>query len=77
MHAPDRFTNIQWVNDTCKELDPTIIVKYFKLCSISNAFDGTVDNILWTDEAIQLDITEDVTDDNRDSDDKDDLYYIV
>jgi hypothetical protein len=36
---------------TWQSISPDINVKGFKKCFISNAVDGTVDNMLWTDSA--------------------------
>ena len=49
MRKPTLLDVCTWVNDAWEELDPAIIVKAFKKCSISNALDGTEDDILWED----------------------------
>ena len=49
MRKPTLLDVCTWVNDAWEELDPAIIVKTFKKCSISNALDGTEDDILWED----------------------------
>ena len=40
----------QWVKTACDSIDPAIIVRAFKKCSITNELDGTEDNILWQDD---------------------------
>lgn len=42
-------TIAQWVSDAWKAIRPEIVEKSFKKCSISNALDGTEDDILWED----------------------------
>ena len=49
--APDLVTVTEWIIDCWKTLDKQIIVKSFKRCCISNAMDGTEDDILWNEEA--------------------------
>ena len=49
--APDLVTVTEWIVDCWKALDSPIIVKSFKSCCISNAMDGTEDDILWNEEA--------------------------
>ena len=49
--APDLVTVTEWIVDCWKTLDKQIIVKSFKRCCISNAMDGTEDDILWNEEA--------------------------
>ena len=47
MRKPTLLDVCTWVNDSWEELDPQIIVRAFKKCSISNALDGTEDDELW------------------------------
>ena len=41
----------QWVLKAWNEIDPTIIIKAFKKCCISNALDGSEDSILYEDDS--------------------------
>ena len=52
MRKPTLLDVCTWVNDSWEELDPQIIVRAFKKCSISNVLDGTEDDELW-EETIQ------------------------
>ena len=40
----------QWVKTAWDSIDPAIIVRAFKKCSITNELDGTEDDILWQDD---------------------------
>ena len=40
----------QWVKTSWDSIDPTIITKSFKKCSISNDLDGMEDYILWAEQ---------------------------
>ena len=71
--APDLLTVTQWVKEAWKELDPSIIVKSFKRCSITNSMDGTEDNILWPDP--RTEDTEDIADEDFEDNDEDDQFY--
>ncbi len=43
----------KWVVESWNELSPAVIVKSFKKCSISNAMDGTEDDVLWEEESTE------------------------
>ena len=45
--APSLDTLAQWVLDSWNEIKSPIIVKSFKKCCISNAMDGTEDDLIW------------------------------
>ena len=45
--APALDMLAQWVLDSWNEIKSPIIVKSFKKCCISNAMDGTEDDIIW------------------------------
>lgn len=61
------FTTIcNWIIEAWQELDPAIIQKTFKKCTISNALDGSEDDIIWQD-------SESTT--YEDEEDDQDLYY--
>ena len=51
MRKPELEEICQWIVDAWQELDPQIIVHSFKKCCISNALDGSEDDILWEDQA--------------------------
>lgn len=56
---PPLATVTQWVKDAWDNIDPSIIVKAFKKCSISNAMDGTEDDELWTEQETDMDVADD------------------
>lgn len=47
MQKPELDTICTWIKEAWEELDPQIIVRAFKKCCISNALDGSEDDILW------------------------------
>jgi hypothetical protein len=40
----------RWVSATWKAIPENIIVRSFKKCRISNALDGSEDDVLWEDD---------------------------
>ena len=69
-----------WIVECWNELDPNIIVRSFKKCCISNAMDGTEDDILWDENKQKKDSVDDSGQghsDDSDSDDSDDDADIV
>ncbi|MCU7901008.1 MAG: hypothetical protein KZQ66_02470, partial [Candidatus Thiodiazotropha sp. (ex Lucinoma aequizonata)] len=50
MRKPELEEICQWISDAWEELDPKLIIHSFKKCCISNALDGTDDDILWQDQ---------------------------
>lgn len=68
MRKPELEEICQWIVDAWQELEPQIIVHSFKKCCISNALDGSEDDILWEDQA-----TSDTT--SADDTDADNDYY--
>ena len=46
----DLVTITQWIKESWEAVDPSIIVKGFKKCCLTNAMDGTEDDCLWQDE---------------------------
>jgi hypothetical protein len=52
----------RWVSAACKAIPGSIIVRYFKKCCISNALDGSEDDILWEDDGEDKDDSDWVTD---------------
>ena len=49
MRAPPLPTQAQWVKESWDDVKVPVIKKSFKKCCISNAMDGTEDDILWED----------------------------
>ena len=70
--APDLLIVTHCVKEAWKELDPTIIIKPFKRCCISNSMDGTEDDILWTDP--QTGDKEDIADEDFKENDLDIMH---
>ena len=52
MRSPTLQLLTDWVADSWLELDPKCIINGFKKCCISNALDGTEDDLLWEDDSI-------------------------
>jgi len=52
----------QWVSAARKAILESIIVSSFKKCCISNAFDGSEEDILWEDDGEDKDDSDLVTD---------------
>ena len=48
VHSNPKVRNAAY--PTWDSIDPAIIVRAFKKCSITNELDGTEDNILWQDD---------------------------
>jgi len=57
------------VSAAWKAIPESIIVRSFKKCCISNALDGSEDQILWEDDGEDKDYSDRVTDDSVMSDD--------
>ena len=51
-----------WVSAAWKAIPESIIVRSFKKCCISNALDGSEDDILWEDDGEDKDDTDWVMD---------------
>ena len=47
--AADLPTCAKWVKESWDEIKPEMIIKSFKKCCISNALDGTEDDMIWED----------------------------
>ncbi|CAL4121299.1 unnamed protein product, partial [Meganyctiphanes norvegica] len=58
MRAPPLDTCAKWVKESCDDIKKPIIIKAFKKCCISNAMDGTEDDILWDHEIKNADRNE-------------------
>ena len=52
----------RWVSAAWKAIPESIIIRYFKKCCISNALDGSEDDILWEDDSEDKDDSDWVTD---------------
>ena len=52
----------RWVSAAWKAIPESIIVRSFKKCCISNALDGSEDDILWEDDGEDKDDSDWVTD---------------
>lgn len=50
MRAASLPTVCQWVKDSWDSIDPKVVVNSFKKCSITNAMDGTEDDMLWEED---------------------------
>ena len=50
MKAASFPTVCQWVKEAWSEIASEIVVRSFKKCGISNAMDGTEDDMLWEDD---------------------------
>ena len=58
--SPSEVT--RWVSAAWKAIPESIIVRSFKKCCISNALDGSEDDILWEDDGEDKDDSDWVTD---------------
>jgi hypothetical protein len=54
----------RWVSAAWKAIPESIIVQSFKKCCISNALDGSKDDILWEDDGEDKDDSDWVMDNN-------------
>jgi len=54
----------RWVSAAWKAIPESIIVRSVKKCCISNALDGSEDDILWEDDGEDKDDIDRVTDNN-------------
>jgi len=52
----------RWVSAAWKAIPESIIIRSFKKCGISNALDGSKDDILWEDDGEDKDDSDWVTD---------------
>ena len=52
MRAVSLTTVCEWVKDTWQNIPSEMVVRSFKKCGISNAMDGTEDDMLWEDGEI-------------------------
>ena len=52
MRAASLTIVCEWVKDTWQNIPSEMVVRSFKKCGISNAMDGTEDDMLWEDGEI-------------------------
>ena len=64
MKAPDLPVLCLWVKEAWAEIDANLIIKAFKKCGISNAMDGSEDDVIYED--VDEEIIEDLEDDQYD-----------
>ena len=50
LRAASLVTVCQWVKESWQELSKEMVECYFKKCGISNALDGTEDDLVWEEE---------------------------
>ena len=50
IHLHAKKTVCQWVKESWQELSKEIVERSFKKCGISNALDGTKDDLVWEEE---------------------------
>ena len=75
MRAPPINTQSHWVKEAWEAVKVPTIVKAFKKCCISNAMDGTEDDILWQHEVndtIEPDVDEQAEPEEEPTDPHDD-----
>jgi hypothetical protein len=69
MRKPELTYICQWIVDAWQEIDPSIIIHAFKKCCISNAMDGSEDDVVWDHQPQQQE-------DNRSTDEtSDEAFY--
>ena len=54
MRAPPLQTQVQWVKECWDKVEFSVAIKSLKKCCISNAMDGTEDDILLQDDAVEV-----------------------
>ena len=50
LRAASLVTVCQWVKESWQELSKEMVERSFKKCGISNALDGTEDDLVWEEE---------------------------
>ena len=50
LRAASLVTVCQWVKESWQELSKEMVERFFKKCGISNALDGTEDDLVWEEE---------------------------
>ncbi|CAC5369508.1 unnamed protein product [Mytilus coruscus] len=76
MRKPELPVICSWIVEAWEELDPQIICRSFKKCTISNALDGSEDDMVW-EEHVKASIppTEDEGEEDEELEVDRDIYY--
>ena len=53
--APSRNLVLRWIKEAWAEIPQEMVVKSFKTCGISNALDGTEDDVVYSEEIPEVD----------------------
>ena len=53
--APSRNLVLRWIKEAWAEIPEEMVVKSFKTCGISNALDGTEDDVVYSEETPEVD----------------------
>ena len=59
LRAASLVTVCQWVKESWQELSKEMVERSFKKCGISNALDGTEDDLVWEEEEDSSQVEED------------------
>ena len=59
---------LRWIDQAWREIPVELITRSFKSCGISNAVDGTEDDVVWDDEEEEAEDTEERIDKEFDTD---------
>ena len=65
--APSRNLVLRWIKEAWAEIPEEMVVKSFKTCGISNALDGTEDDVVYSEETPEVD-DEDIEENEFDTD---------
>ena len=75
LRKPELNEICEWIVSAWGEIDSAIIVKVFKKCGISNAMDGTEDDVLYEEYIKKTSQPDDSDDDDEEEETYDDSYY--
>ena len=53
--APSRNLVLRWIKEAWAEIPQEMVIKSFKTCGISNALDGTEDDVVYSEEIPEVD----------------------
>ena len=53
--APSRNLVLRWIKEAWAEIPQEMVIKSFKTCGISNALDGTEDDVVYSEETPEVD----------------------
>ena len=70
LKKPGLSTVAQWVLDSRQSIDADMVARSFKKTGISNALDGTEDNVLWTPDSNSRVNDDADSEDDRDTDEQ-------